>query len=97
MKKINWDKDKNQELQIERGISFEVVTHYLELGKIVDIMEHPNKSKYPHQKIFLLNINKYIYMVPFVENDHEIFLKTIIPSRKATRDYLKEEDYGSET
>lgn len=91
MKKINWDYDKNNELQKERGISFEVVTHYIEQGKIVDIMEHHNKNKYPSQKIFLININNYIYLVPFVENNDEIFLKTIIPSRKATKIYIKEE------
>ena len=89
MKKINWDIDKNNELQTERGISFEVVTHYIEQGKVVDIMEHPNKDKYPNQKIFLININNYIYLVPFVENNEEIFLKTIIPSRKATKKYIK--------
>jgi len=95
VKKIKWDHEKNIELQNIRGISFEVVTHYIEQGKIVDILEHPNKSKYPNQMIFLLNINNYIYLVPFVENESDIFLKTIIPSRKATKYYLKDEDNGS--
>jgi len=90
VKRVNWDKDKNIEIQKERGVSFEVATHYIEIGKIVDVMEHPNKSKYPNQKMFLLNINDYIYIVPFVENKDEIFLKTIIPSRKATKQYLQD-------
>jgi len=95
VKKIKWDHDKNIELQNERGVSFEIVTHYLEQSKIVDIMDHPNKSKYPNQKIFVLNINNYIYLVPFVENEVEIFLKTIIPSRKATKYYLKDDNNGN--
>lgn len=95
VKKFNWDFDKNIELQNDRGISFEMVIHYIELGKILDIMEHPNKIKYPNQRIFILNINNYIYLIPFVENEVEIFLKTIIPSRKATKYYLKDKENGS--
>ena len=95
MKRFNWDNNKNIELQKQRGISFEVVIYHIEIGKIVDILEHPNKTKYPNQKIFMININDYIYLVPFVENEKEVFLKTIIPSRKATRYYLKESKDGN--
>ncbi|MDH5721545.1 MAG: toxin [Spirochaetia bacterium] len=89
MKAINWDYEKNIFLQTEKGISFEVVTHYIEKGEILDIMEHPNKEKYPEQKLFVLNIEDYIYIIPFIENKNEIFLKTIMPSRKATKKYLR--------
>jgi len=95
VKRFNWDNNKNIELQKQRGISFEVVIYHIEIGKIVDILEHPNKTKYPNQKIFMININDYIYLVPFVENEKEVFLKTIIPSRKATRYYLKESKDGN--
>lgn len=90
VKRINWDNEKNIELKETRGISFEIVTQYIEQGKILDILEHPNKIKYSKQQIFVLNINEYVYLVPFVEEKNEVFLKTIIPSRKATRNYLKE-------
>jgi len=95
VKRFNWDNNKNIELQKQRGISFEVVIYHIEIGRIVDILEHPNKTKYPNQRIFMININDYIYLVPFVENDKEVFLKTIIPSRKATREYLKESNDGN--
>ena len=74
----------------ERGISFEDVVYYLRQGEILDDVEHPNHDKYPGQRIFVLNIDKYIHLVPYVESKEEIFLKTIIPSRKATKAYLGE-------
>lgn len=90
MKSINWNVDKNQQLTNDRGVSFEDVVVYIQQDEILDIVEHPNKEKYPNQKMFVLNIDNYVYLVPYVENREEIFLKTIIPSRKATRDYLGE-------
>ena len=90
MKQINWSPDKNQQLTDERGISFEDVVYYLQQGDILDIVEHPNLDKYPNQQMFVLNIDQYVYLVPYVENRNEIFLKTIIPSRKATKQYLGE-------
>ena len=90
MKQINWNPDKNQHLIIERGISFEDVVYYLQQGALLDDLEHPNSSKYPDQRIFVININDYAYLVPYVENRKEIFLKTVIPSRKATKKYLGE-------
>lgn len=90
VKKINWDSEKNRALQKERGISFEVITSHIEQGKVIDVVEHQNQDKYPNQKIFIMAIEGYVYLVPFVENEEEVFLKTIIPSRKATRQYLKE-------
>ena len=92
MKVINWDPDKNQELIEERGISFEEVVFYLQQGALIDDVEHPNDDKYPNQRIFVLNIDDYVYLVPYVENRKEIFLKTVIPSRKATKQYLEKKD-----
>ena len=88
MKSINWNADKNQQLITERGVSFEDVVFYLSQGKVLDDLKHPNSDKYPDQRVFVLNIDDYVYLVPYVENRSEIFLKTIIPSRKATKQYL---------
>ncbi len=88
MKSINWNQEKNRHLIVERGISFEVVVSYIEKEEIIDIVDHPNRKQYADQKIFVIAIEDYVYMVPFVETENELFLKTIIPSRKATRDYL---------
>ena len=90
MKNINWNADKNWQLIEERAISFEDVVFYLQQGALVDDIKHPNEEKYPNQRIFVIDIDGYIYLVPYVENTEEIFLKTIIPSRKATRQYLGE-------
>ncbi len=88
MKSINWNLDKNQQFADERGISFEDVVVYIQQGEMLDIVEHPNQEKYPNQRMFVLDIDDYVYLVPYVENRKEVFLKTIIPSRKATKMYL---------
>ena len=93
MKYFSWSEEKNELLKEEREISFEDVVFYIEQGFLLDVLEHPNQEKYKGQKIFVVQIDEYAYLVPFVEDEREIFLKTIIPSRKATRKYLK----GSET
>ncbi len=69
----------------ELGVSFEEVARHIERDKILDIRKHPNTKRYPHQKIFVIDLGDYVYLVPFVEDDAEIFLKTIIPSRKDKR------------
>ncbi len=84
-----WNPEKNEELIKDRGISFERVVQHIENERILDVIKHPNASKYPNQRMFILEIDNYAYLVPFVENSSEIFLKTIIPSRKATRKYLE--------
>ena len=89
MKVFNWDNEKNKKLLKERGISFEEVVFYIEKEYILDKIEHPSQNKYEGQKMFVIRIDDYVYLVPFVENEKEVFLKTIIPSRKATRIYLK--------
>jgi len=89
VKYFSWNIEKNERLKKERHISFEEVLFYIAKGQILDVLEHPNQAKYAGQRIFIVNINDYAYLVPFVENESEIFLKTIIPSRKATKEYMR--------
>jgi len=88
MKPINWNPDKNRKLIEERGISFEDIVFSLQSGYLLDDVAHPNNEKYPHQRIFIVAVDDYACLVPYVENDEEIFLKTVMPSRKATKQYL---------
>ena len=89
MKYFSWNEEKNELLKEERRVSFEEVVFYIEKGFLLDMLEHPNQEKYKGQKVFVIQIEEYAYLVPFIEDEHEIFLKTIIPSRKATKKYLK--------
>jgi uncharacterized DUF497 family protein len=91
MKPINWNSTKNQQLIVERGISFEDIVFYMQQGQLLDDIQHPNNDKYPEQRIFVINVDNYVHLVPYVEDRQEIFLKTVIPSRKATKQYLGEE------
>jgi uncharacterized DUF497 family protein len=88
MKYFDWNDEKNQLLKKSRGVSFEQVELAIASGDLVDRLKHPNSEKYPNQMIFLVKIEDYIYSVPFVEDEEKIFLKTIIPNRKATWKYL---------
>lgn len=88
MKIFNWNADKNQELILGRGISFEELIFHIEQGGLLDDIVHPNASDYPNQRIFIVRIEDYVYVAPYVEDETEVFLKTIIPSRKFTRLYL---------
>ena len=95
MKYFSWNSEKNESLKRERGVSFEEAVFHIERGDLLDIMEHPNEERYPGQRIFVVNIDDYAYLVPFVESETEVFLKTVIPSRKATDTYLRrEQEYG---
>jgi uncharacterized DUF497 family protein len=89
MKQINWNAEKNQLLMSERGISFEDVLFALQSGKLLDDLVHPNDLKYSNQRMLVVEIDEYAWLVPYVENESEIFLKSIIPSRKATKHYLR--------
>lgn len=89
MKIFAWNNEKNKVLKLERQVCFEDVVIAIELGFLLDVLEHPDQEKYKGQKIFVVQIDDYAYLVPFVEDEFEVFLKTIIPSRKATRKYLK--------
>ena len=88
MKTFDWNPEKNQQLIKDRAISFEEVIFYIQEGGLLDDLKHPNEKSYPRQRIFVVNIDDYAYLVPYVEEEDEIFLKTIIPSRKATKLYL---------
>ena len=86
---FDWDDEKNALLEQRRGVSFEDVVFHIENGDILDIIGHLNESRYPNQRIIVLNIEGYAYLVPYVEERGTRFLKTIIPSRKATKEYLE--------
>ena len=86
-KTYNWNTEKNQMLVQERGISFERIVFEISIGNEVAVVMHPNQDKYPGQMISMVEVDDYVYLVPFIETDSEIFLKTIIPSRKATRQH----------
>lgn len=88
MKPFRWASDKNEFLRRERGVSFEEITVAVETGALLEIVPHPNAAKFPRQKIMVVEVAGYAYLVPFVEDKDHFFLKTIIPSRKATRIFL---------
>ena len=92
MKNFGWNAEKNERLKRQRGVSFEEVLFHLELDHILDVIVHPNQKRYPGQMIYVICIEDYIYLVPFVETEDEVFLKTIIPSRKATQQYRGDSD-----
>lgn len=88
MKSFRWSSEKNDVLRAERGISFESIVVAIESGGLLDVLAHPNQAKYPRQRVLVVACDDYAYLVPFVEEEVYFFLKTVIPSRKATRDYL---------
>ena len=83
----NWSAAKNEMLVRERGISFERIVFEISMGNEVAMVMHPNQDRYTRQMISVVEVDDYVYLVPFVETESEIFLKTIIPSRKATRQF----------
>lgn len=87
MKRLRWSYEKNELLKRTRGVSFEDVAYHIERDEILDVRQHPNRERYPHQRIFVIELSDYVYLVPFVEDDEEIFLKTIVPSRKARKEF----------
>jgi uncharacterized DUF497 family protein len=88
--KMNWNSEKNSKLKRERNIGFEDIVNLIKRDQLIDIIKHPNQEKYSGQLIMVVNVNNYCYLIPFVidEEKDEIFLKTIIPSRKYTKTYL---------
>jgi uncharacterized DUF497 family protein len=96
MKPFRWNPEKNATLKADRGISFEGIVVAIESGGLLDIVRHPNPAKYPRQKVLVVAHDSYAYLVPFVEEKDHFFLKTIIPSRKATRDHLNRGDENAE-
>ena len=88
MKFYDWDPEKNERLKAEREISFEEIVFHISQGAEVDVFEHPNQARYLGQKVSVVLVDDYAYLVPYVESETTIFLKTIIPSRKATKMYV---------
>jgi uncharacterized DUF497 family protein len=86
---FDWNDEKNEFLKSTRGVSFEEVVFHIQNGDVLDVLKHPNAARYPKQNIIVLNIEGYVYLVPYVKERGVRFLKTIIPSRKATKEYLK--------
>jgi hypothetical protein len=88
VKRYKWNEDKNEWLKRVRRISFEEVLFHISNGDLLDVLEHPNQGRYPNQKLFVVDVEGYAVIVPFVEDEEVIFMKTIIPSRKLTKRYL---------
>jgi hypothetical protein len=90
MKPFRWNPEKNEALSVARGLSFETIVVAIESNGLLDILAHPNPAKYPGQRILVVAVDDYVFLVPYVDEQDYFFLKTIIPSRKATRDYLNQ-------
>ena len=89
---FRWDPQKNAQLMRERGLSFEQIVLAVEGGDLLQVIAHPNPAKYPEQKIMVVAMDAYAFLVPFVQVEDGYFLKTIIPSRKATRDFMRPQE-----
>ena len=92
MKPFRWNPEKNETIKAQRGLSFESIVVAIESGGLLDIVAHPNPTKYPKQRLLIVACDDYAYLVPYVEETDYFFLKTIIPSRKATRDFINRGD-----
>jgi hypothetical protein len=80
--------EKNTKLKEQRGISFEEIIYYIGSGHLLDTVRHHNKEKYTNQQFYVVDVDGYVYLVPFIRQNNKIFLKTIFPSRKHTKQYL---------
>ncbi len=89
MRYFDWNTDKNELLKKQRDITFEEIVFHILHGGLLDVLEHPNKEQYSDQRIFVVNVEGYVCLVPYVETEESVFLKTIIPSRKMTKKYLR--------
>jgi len=92
MKPFDWSRQKSTILRSSRGIGFEEAVNAINEGHILAVIEHPNKQKYPNQKIYIIDFDDYIYCIPFIEDNEKIFLKTVYPSRIYTNKFLKEKE-----
>ena len=91
IKTFNFSPEKNKTLLENREISFEEIIDAILGERLVDVVDHPNQIKYPGQRLFIVDMDGYVYAVPFItENDHTVFLKTIYPTRKLTKKYKQE-------
>ena len=82
--------EKNNKLKEERGISFDEIVYYINSGHLLDVIKHPNKDKYTSQQFYVVDVDCYVYIVPFVQHGEKVFLKTIFPSRKHANHYLEQ-------
>ncbi len=89
MKYYAWDENKNTQLKKERGVSFEDIVVAIQEGTLLAIIHHPNQRQYPGQKMFIVELFEYAYVIPFVEDEEKVFLKTIFPSRKYTKQFIE--------
>ena len=90
--RYEWNSKKNEWLKKERNISFEKIVFHLSQGDVWRIADHPDQKGYPGQRIYFVVVEEYVYLVPHVVEDEYIFLKSIIPSRKATKAYREEQE-----
>ena len=97
MKPFRWDPEKNERLKSSRGISYEEIVLAIEEDGLKDVLVHPNQKRYPGQVVLVVGFRGYVFLVPSVEEDEHYFLKTIIPSRKATRDYMDMDEPNEKT
>jgi uncharacterized DUF497 family protein len=84
---FDWSEEKNIHIKANRGLCFEDFIQAIEDDKLIDIIEHHDKNKYPNQRLFIVELNDYIHYVPFVKDGEKYFLKNIIPSRKLNKIY----------
>ena len=96
MRLFDWNDEKNELLKQDRGVTFEDIIYHITHDGLLDTIEHPNQVSYPGQRIFIVNIEGYAWIVPFVEDENIIFMKTIIPSRKMTKVYLGENNHETD-
>jgi len=89
VKYIEWDQEKNETVKQERGVSFEDAVNAIFEGKVLGKTDHPNQKRHPGQQIYILEIDDYVFVVPFVEDKEKLFLKTIFPSRKYTKIFIE--------
>ena len=89
-KPVRWNHEKNIELMLERGVSFEEILSSIEQRGLLTVLDHPNQQEYPNQKIWVVKLRGYAHLVRLVDSGVDISLKTIMPSRKATTLYLPE-------
>jgi hypothetical protein len=97
MKMFRWNHDKNETLKVQRNMSFEEIVLAIEADGLLDALRHPNPEKYPNQSVFVVALDDYVYLVPYIEEPDHYFLKTVIRSRKATRDYLPRSSHHEKT
>ena len=96
MKPFAWSPEKNEQLMAEWKLCFEAVVVAIEAGALLDVLEHPNPARYPGQRILVVRLHGYVHLVPYVESGDHLFLKTIIPSRRAQRDDANDPSSGEQ-